>query len=245
MTFSIIIPAYNEEKYIGKSLAAIKSLKVPQGESLEVIVVNNASTDQTEAVSKNALPWVRIINESKKGLTRAYNRGAREATGEILLFVDADTILSPDHLVKVLKEFRKNPGLVAMSGPCLWKDGGLLCDLVTRFMFLFIAMPAEIIFNRWLNIGASIASGNSAVKKEFFDKAGGFNENIFYGLEADFTIRIKKFGRVRFKYHLGNETSARRLKKEGVLRMLCRYVANIVWLHFFHKPFTKNYIDVR
>lgn len=245
MTFSIIIPAYNEENYIGKCLKSIKSLKIPNGESLEVIVVNNASTDRTEEVAQAALPGAKIVKEPKKGLTRAYNRGAREAKGKILLFVDADMVLSPNHLKKVFKEFKKDTKLIALSGPCIWKDGGVLCDVVTRFMFFFIAMPAEIICNRCLNIGASIASGNSAVRKEFFDKTGGFNEDIFYGLEADFTLRIRKLGRVRFRHHLSNETSARRFRKEGLLLMLCRYFANIIWLHIFRRPFTKNYIDVR
>lgn len=245
MDFSIIIPAYNEQNYIGKCLKSVADLKVPAGSSFEAIVANNASTDRTVEVAKTAFPRVIIVDEPQKGLTRAYNRGAREAKGEILLFVDADMVLPPNHLERIQRKFQKNPRLVAVSGPCLWKDGGWWCYLVTKSVFLFFVMPAEIILNRFLNVGADIASGNSAVKKEFFDKAGGFNENIFYGLEADFAIRVKKFGQVRFKHDLGTETSARRLKKEGIFRMLGRYTMNVIWLHFFHKPFTKNYIDVR
>lgn len=245
MTFSIIIPAYNEQNYIAQCLESIKSLRIPYGESLEVIVVNNTSTDKTEEVAQVALPEAKIIKEPEKGLTRAYNRGAREAKGEILVFVDADMILSPDHLEKVFKEFKKDPKLVALSGPCIWKDGGVLCDFVTRFIFFFIAMPAEIIFNRCLNIGASIASGNSAVKKEFFNKAGGFNENIFYGLESEFAIRIRKFGKVRFRRRLEAESSARRFKKEGLFLILGCYMADIIWQHFFKKSLPRDYVDVR
>ncbi len=245
MTFSIIVPAYNEQDYIAKCLKSIRSLKIPRGESSEVIVVNNASTDKTKETAQAALPTAKIIDEPQKGLTRAYNRGALEAKGEILVFVDADMTLLPDHLEKISREFKKDPKLVALSGPYIWKDGGMFCDLVTRFVYVFIAMPAEIIFNRWLNVGASIASGNSAVRKRAFQKIGGFNEKIFYGLEPDFALRARKFGKVRFKYYLGAESSTRRFKKEGFLRMLCRYIANILWFYFFRKPFTKNYIDVR
>jgi len=241
--FSIIIPAYNEEKYIGRCLKSILNLKTNQ--EYEVIVVNNASTDRTSEVVKEILPEAKVVYESKKGLTRAYNRGAQEAQGDILVFVDADMVLPPNHLERISKEFKKDRQLVALSGPYVYKDSGKFCELLLRFTYLFLAMPAEIIFNRFLKLGADVASGNSAIKKEAFKKINGFNKEIFYGLEADFTMRIKKIGKVRFKYSFSAESSARRFRKEGLLRMLVRYALNIIWPYFFGKPFTKGYIDVR
>lgn len=241
--FSIIIPAYNEEKYITNCLRSVLALKKTQ--EYEVIVVNNASTDRTPEIVKEILPQAKLINEPRKGLTRAYNQGAKEAKGDILVFVDADMILPADYLEKIEREFNKDQKLVVLSGPYLYKDGGIFCDLLTRFVYLFLAMPAELIFNRFLGCGASIASGNSAVKKEAFEIIGGFDEEIFYGLETDFATRIKNTGKVRFKYFFSAESSARRFKKEGLLRMLGRYVLNTVWPIFFKKPFTKEYIDIR
>ena len=245
MKFSIIVPAYNEQKYIAKCLKSIKSLKIPCGKSLEVIVVNNASTDKTGEVAQTVLPEAKIIKEPKKGLTRAYNRGAYEAKGEILVFVDADTVLSPDHLEKISKEFARDPKLVAMSGPCIYRDGGKFCETVLRFTFLFLALPGEIIFNRWLNLCASLVTGNSVVKKEAFDKVGGFNESIFYGIEPEFGIRMRKLGKVRFRYRLKAESSARRFKKKGLFLVLGYYVMDNVWQYFFKKSFPREYIDVR
>jgi len=240
---SIIIPAHNEEKYIGPCLNSIKNLK--SKESFEVIVVNNASTDKTKEVVGNLLPTARIIDELKKGLTKAYNRGAQEAKGDILAFVDADMILPAGHLDRIAKEFAKDSKLVLLSGPYRYKDGGFFCDLITRLSYLLIAMPAELIFARFLNIGTSMASGNSAVRKWAFEKAGGFNEKLFYGLETEFAARLKKIGKVRFKYHLATESSTRRLKKEGAIRTVNRHIINIIWAWFFKKPFTKSYIDIR
>ncbi len=245
MKFSIIIPAYNEEKYITPCLRSVSLLHIPADGSFEVIVVNNASTDKTAEVARAALPEAKIINEPRKGLTRAYNRGAEEAKGEILVFIDADMILPPRHLERISKEFKKDPKLVALSGPCFLKDGGLWYDLITRLIFLFIAMPAEILFNRLLNVGVDVASGNLAVKKEFFNKAGGFDENIFYGLDAEFALRMKKLGKVRFKHRFAIKGSSRRFKKEGLFLVPWRYTLNGMWFHLFHKPFNKNYIDVR
>ena len=242
---SIIIPAYNEEKYIGKCLKSVSALKTPSGEEYEVIVVNNASTDRTSEIAKEILPSAKIINEPKKGLTIAYNRGAKEACGEILVFVDADMILPQDHLEKISKEFKKDSKLIVLSGPYLYKDAGKFCELLLRFTYLFLAMPAEIILNRFLNIGASIASGNSAVRKEAFKRIGGFNEEIFYGLEPEFTLRIRKIGKVRFKHYLTAEASARRFAAEGVFKMTCKYTINVICPWIFKKPFTKDYIDIR
>jgi glycosyltransferase involved in cell wall biosynthesis len=240
---SIIIPAHNEEKYIGKCLTSIKNIK--SSESFEVIVVNNTSTDRTKEVVEKLLPEAKIIDEPRKGLTLAYNRGAKEAKGDILAFVDADMILPPNHLERISKEFTKDSELVLLSGPYRYKDGGFFCDLVTRLSYLLIAMPAELILVRFLNIGASMASGNSAVRKWAFEKVGGFNERLFYGLETEFALRAKKLGKVRFKYYLTVESSARRLKKEGALRTVARHILNIIGPWIFKKPFTKTYIDIR
>ena len=84
-------------------------------------------------------------------------------------------------------------------------------------IYIFIAMPSEIIFNRLLHVGASITSGNSAIKKEVFMAVGGFNEDIFYGLDTDIALRISKIGKVRFRYYFSVESSARRFKKKVCL----------------------------
>jgi len=241
--FSIIIPAYNEEKYISPCLESIKKLR--GNFNYEVIVVNNASTDDTAGIVKRTLPEAKVVFEPHKGLTIAYNRGAKEAKGDILVFVDADMVLPPDHLERINKEFSKDPELVAVSGPYIYKDGGLLCHFLIASVYLFLAMPAEIIFNRWLNLGASLASGNSAIKKKALEKAGWFNENIFYGLEADLAMRLRKIGKVRFRYHLSAESSSRRFKGEGLIRLLFKYILNTIWPVLFGKPFSKKYKDIR
>lgn len=245
MKFSIIIPAYNEEKYIVKCLRAVYGMRIPEGDSREIIVVDNASTDRTFEIVRDNFPKVKLVKEPRKGLTIAYNRGAKEADGDIFMFIDADDFPRPHHLEKFSKQFKKHQDLICVSGPCVYTDSGLAADWLFRLIFIVLAMPAEMFFNRLLNVGASIASGNSAIRKEYFRKSGGFNEELFYGLEADFTKRVRKLGKVRFKYSLWVETSGRRFRKEGALKMLLKYILNIVWPYIFKKPFTKEYIDIR
>jgi len=240
---SIVIPAFNEEKYIINCLKSVFNLE--KASDYEVIVVNNASTDKTAEIVKNNFPQAKVIDEPRKGLTIAYNRGAKEARGDILVFVDADVILPKDHLKKILFAFQKNPKLVAISGPYLYYDGGFFPKIIFLLAVLFLALPAEIILNRILNIGTGFTSGNLAVKKEIFEKVSGFNEKIFYGLDADLASRIRKLGKIQYRFSLMVKSSARRLKKEGTFKILARYILNLLWPYFFGKPFTKDHIDIR
>jgi glycosyltransferase involved in cell wall biosynthesis len=242
--FSIIVPAHNEAKYISYCLQSVFSL-TDKINIRDVIVINNASTDRTAEIVERDFPEVKLFDEPRKGLTIAYNRGAREAAGDILIFVDADMILPADHLIKVATEFKKDPRLVALSGPYNYPDSGLFCQLAVNLTYLLIALPAEMLLNRLLNIGASIASGNSAIRKKEFAKIGGFNEAIFYGLEADLALRLRKIGKVRFKLGISAGSSSRRFKKEGVLKVLLRYIINTIWPVFFGRPFTRQYTDIR
>ena len=266
---SIIIPAFNEEKYIGQCLRAVFNLKGIS--DCEVIVVNNASTDRTGEVVKKEFPGVnpvrsklskatapprssrksltgtsngvKLIEEPQKGLTLAYNRGAREAQGDILVFIDADVILPQNHLEKIRKIFKKDSKLVALSGPYVYDD--FWAKLLFNWVIIFFVLPGEIILNRLLNIMSGVTSGNLTVRKEAFDKVGGFDEKIFYGLDADFAKKVRKLGKVRYKFSLRVKSSARRLKTEGRMRMLLRYSANLFWPYFFKRPFSKDYKDIR
>lgn len=244
LTISVVIPAHNEQNSIGSCLRSV----LTQDEMMnryEVIVVNNASTDATAEIVQKEFPEVRLINEPRKGLTIAYNRGASEAKGNILKFVDADNKLPRDHLKKVLHEFNNDPKLVALSGPYVYKDGGRLCELFIRSIYILVAMPLEILCNRLLNVRSSIASGNLAVKKEAFHNAKGFNEELFYGIEPDLASRLNRLGKVRFRYSLSAESSARRLKKEGAIIIVAKHMLVNIAPGLFGKQFTKRTVDIR
>ena len=242
---SIIIPAHNEEKNIKRCLDSVFSQE--SSPELEVIVVDNASSDKTAALVKDNFPEVELVFEPKKGVTVARNRGAGEAKGNVLFFLDADAVIPKDYVKRILAKFQKDKNLILVSGPYSYTiDSNFYIRFVLFFVYRFLASPAEYFFNRWLNLASSLNAGNFAVVRDYFLKAGGFDEKIsFFGDEADLSQRLRKLGKMRFFLDLSIDSSARRFQKEGVLRLCLKYVLNVVWPVLFKKPFTKTYLDVR
>ncbi len=236
MKISLVIPAYNEEKYLGDCLAhAVKN-----GAALhEILVINNASTDGTEGVAKD-FPGVRVVTESRKGLTRARARGLEEATGDILAFIDADTRMPPGWVEKISRAFERDPGLVCVSGPYIYYDGGLPTTVGVWLYWRLLGMPMY-----WLK-GFMAVGGNFAAKKSALRKIGGFDTTIeFYGEDTNIARRLARVGRVLFMLSLPMYTSARRFRGDGLIRTGFVYAKNFLSEAFLRRPATETYTDYR
>ncbi len=112
LTLSIVIPAYNEERYIGACLDSIAAQTTPPD---EVIVVDNNSTDETVAVAKK-YPFVKVLHEKRQHQVFAQATGFNVANSDILGRIDADSILPPDWVGKIIQAFAAEPKLVAATG---------------------------------------------------------------------------------------------------------------------------------
>src|SRR3989344_7732916 len=155
LKISLIIPAYNEEKYIGECLL---SARKHAADFCEIIVINNASTDKTADIAKS-FPGVRVVDEPQKGLARARQRGLLEASGDIIAFIDADCRL-PSHWFKdVLKEFSCNPNLAALSGTYRYYD-------LPRFQKFMAELGWRTAPPVYRAVGYMILGGNFAAKKK-------------------------------------------------------------------------------
>src|ERR1035437_1050948 len=106
---SLIIPAYNEEKYIGECLDYV--FKNSDNKFFEIIVIDNKSTDKTGEIARK-YKNVKVIYEERKGLTRARQRGFEEAQGDILAYIDADTHMPKGWAQMIISEFEKNNNIV-------------------------------------------------------------------------------------------------------------------------------------
>jgi glycosyltransferase involved in cell wall biosynthesis len=237
MRLTIVIPAYNEEKYIGQCL---KSCTEHASEFLEeIIVVDNASTDATAEVAKR-FPKVRVVEETQKGLTHARQRGLMEIRTELYGSIDADMRLTREWFLRVEEAFRKDPSLICVSGPYTFHD----LPLFHRFLAaLYWAIPARIAY---LFLGFMVVGGNFVAKVEALKAIGGFDTSVsFYGEDTNIARRLSAVGKMKFLRALTLKSSGRRLAEEGLLKTGWIYVINFLSEVFRKKPYTHSYKDIR
>lgn len=185
MKLSIIVPAYNEQRLIGGCLQSIdRALSANQhfGISTEVLVVDNNSTDRTAEIAVQA--GARVCFEAINQISRARNAGAATATGEWLMFVDADTCVSSGLVEAIFRLVGSGAAVGCGSTLRLDKAPGW-----ARFM-LGIWTTVSVVC-RW-------AAGSLFVcRADAFRETGGFSQTLYAAEEIDLSRRLKKWGRRR------------------------------------------------
>jgi glycosyltransferase involved in cell wall biosynthesis len=178
---SFVVPAYNEERLIGGTLDAIHAAAREVGEPYELVVANDASTDDTAIIAREK--GARVVDCHHRQIARVRNTGARASTGDVLIFVDADTLISTAVVRASLDAINRGAvgggatlhveGLLPWWGPpLLWTVGESM-----RVM-------------RWA-AGCYVFATRAA-----FDAPGGFDERIFASEEIFFSQALKRLGRV-------------------------------------------------
>ncbi|OGF24651.1 glycosyl transferase family 2 [Candidatus Falkowbacteria bacterium RIFCSPLOWO2_12_FULL_45_13] len=236
MKLSMVIPAYNEEELIGDCLNSILLEISGKNYDLEVIVVNNASTDKTREIIAS-FPKVRLVDEPYKGLVRARRAGFLDSSGELVANIDADTRMTEGWFDKVFEEFSKNPKLVGLSGPFIYYDLSKQARAGVR-LFYYLGFIIYL-FNRYIfGVGSMLQGGNFVIKRTALEAIGGFNNEFdFWGEDTDLARRLVKVGDVKFTFDLPIYASGRRLEKEGIARTGWRYALNYFSTIFFKKPY--------
>ncbi len=163
-SLSIVIPAYNEERYIAKCLDAIAAQTIKPD---EVIVVDNNSTDDTVEIAKK-YPFVKLLHEQRQGIVFARNTGFDTAAGDVIGRIDADTVLPSDWVEKV-KVFFDKPGHEesVITGSCRFYNlhvGGL----TARFYSLLVYRANRVLLGFYFPWGS-----NSALPRALWQKVRG------------------------------------------------------------------------
>lgn len=170
MKISVIIPAYNEEDVIER---CIKSILEQDYKNYEVIVVDNNSTDNTQKTVKSLRnKKVKLVEEKKKGVSNARNKGARVAKGNILFFLDADEYLEPNALKnteKLIKEY--DPDTIRYQRRVLKPD-----SWKRIWVYKYLGSWGVHKGTRW----RQSTSCPYIMKKEVLDKIGGFKDRAYY-----------------------------------------------------------------
>jgi glycosyltransferase involved in cell wall biosynthesis len=206
---SVVIPAYEEERYVARTLASLDAT-IP----VEAIVVANACADATAAVSR--VHGARVIETPVRGVSRARNLGARASTGDVLVFLDADTRLAPGTLDAVGAAL---PGR-ADYGTCRIRPDRATLPAVVATTLL-----------AWGHRIAGTSLGLLFCTRALFERSGGFDERLVAGEDNDLNARLRRVGGRRV--YLGRVsafTSMRRFERLGYVR------TNLAWLKGWHRP---------
>jgi len=221
---SVIIPAFNEERFLGNCL---KSLKEQDFKDFEIIVVDNNSRDKTKKIAKNFN--VILVSEKKQGVAFARNKGAKIAKGEILAFTDADTILPKNWLSRIFEEFEKDKNLIAFGGSCEFYSGPLCAKFASKFL-----LKSFLILDKFFSQGFNLMGCNMAIKKNVFFEIGGFNEFLKMNEDVEISYRLRKTGKIKFDFNFKVKTSGRRFSK-GLIFGILNYAPTTIYRWFFKK----------
>lgn len=235
MKLSIVIPAFNEAELIGKTLESAQ--QAIAGKDAEIIVADNGSTDETASIVKGH-QGVKLVLETKKGTNQARQAGLDASLGQLVANIDADNLIDAEWVDKALKAFEEDPKLVGLSGPYIYYDLGSVAVFLIKIYYR-LAFLIFVIGNK-LGHGA-VMGGNVVFKKAALAAEGGYNTSLtFFGDDTDTANRLTRQGRVKFDYSFTIKSSARRLKKHGMVRTAFRYFLNHVWVTLFKKPFSRS-----
>lgn len=184
MSISVIVPAYNEERYLGETLKSIQRatefLLKKDAVQTEIIVVDNESKDSTSVIARSF--GARVVNETKHNVARVRNAGASVAKGNVLVFIDADTIV-PDELLWRINKVMASP---SCFGGAVDTDYRPAKPLV------------KIYLQSWRIVGklAGMAQGATQFcRREAYTSLLGYDESLYMGEDVDFHWRLKRFAK--------------------------------------------------
>ena len=242
LTISVIVCAFNEASYLGPCL---RSLSLQSRPPDQLLVVNNASTDDTLQVAAS-MPGVTVVDEPRKGLVVARETGRLAATGDLLAYLDADCRAPREWLARVQRRFADDPSLVAMSGPYRFYDWDWRGRFLIRAYDLTLAPLTQLVVYRLLGIGTIFYGGNFAVRREALAAIGGFDTRIeFHGEDTNLGRRLVPVGRIALAGECWLGTSARRYRAMGKGAVFRLYIRNFWSEVVHHQQRDRQHLDVR
>jgi glycosyltransferase involved in cell wall biosynthesis len=215
---SVIIPAHNEAEFLPATLQALRKQKY---RPFETIVVTNGCTDNTAEAVRGKCDQLYELEE--RGLGPARNLGAEKAHGNLLLFLDADTILEPDALQVIARKFKRHHSAGTLRGvPDYDKASYKIIYFLKNFVHKSHAHHGS--------------SGVILCWKDHFDAVGGFDNELYLRENSDLMKKLRQFGSYKYISSTPAITSMRRYEKTGTSEMVLLWLK--VWV-------LSNFSDIR
>lgn len=230
LSISIVIPAFNEEKYLPSCLA---SLKKQTYQPLEIIVVDNNSTDKTAQIAKNF--GAKVVFEKKQGAAYARDTGFNKTRGKIIVRTDADGFVPSTWLARIAHHF-KNPDIVGVTGPIAFYDLHPFLNFLSKYMFLFWFYLFRILAGHHQFNGQ-----NMAIRKQAWAGAKPNSDNPYLHEDIDLACQIARTGKILFDPLLLASTSSRRFQRNILKPTLVYLIKAVYSLFYYAHPFVRNH----
>jgi len=209
MRFTIVIPTYNERDCIEACLQSVQN-QAYERTDFEIILSDSNSTDGTINVGRNYVD--KIVRSDRRGIAHGRNQGAHEASGEILVFLDADVVLGPGYLRTIDRLFQDSQ-VVGVAVRALPTGGSWFARFIYHGTYLLVG-----VFNAF---GLALFPGVCvAYRRESFVEVGGFREDFGITEDLDLSRRISELGLCKFETRPKAFVSTRRLHKHALSTVL-------------------------
>ncbi len=226
MKISIVIPTYNEEKYLAKTLKSIMNQTLKPD---EVIIADYKSKDKTREIAKSFN--CKIVDVDKEGIGYGRAKGVEKAKGDIIVLASADAVYDKNWLYNLTKPIIE--GKVCSTVGSIYIENPNLIEKVGGFILNKCLIPIAFL------IGFVFASGDSiAIKRSVYDKVGGIRD-MQTGEDTDLIKRVKRICKVAFVENARTFTSNRRIRKWGWLKYTVFHTINFFKVNLLNSSFNK------
>lgn len=217
---SVIIPTFCEEENIEHCLRSVQKQVFEDGK-IETIVVDSNSPDKTREIAQKYA--TKVVNLKARGVSKARNVGAQEAKGELLLFLDADTILDRRFIARIYETLTKSNAVCVVGAMAGLERSGTLNNMFKLVHYSFVNWISELTARLGFPFFPTVCC---ACRKSVFNRIGGFDEGLAVAEDLIFSLKMGRAGKCLVSTRAKAYTSLRRVMKNGRMKNYYMYFRN-------------------
>jgi len=238
---SVIIPTLNEEKLLPKLLDQLNDQKLRSKYGYEIIISDGGSKDRTLEIARNYTDKIVVHHDKRRQkISEGKNAGFKISEGEILIFICADCrIENPEMFFDYVLNFKNSKFLAATFWFDVFPEEKKWSDYIFHTFFNWLIKLLNF-------IGNGMGRGEcQVIKREVFEKIGGYNEELTAGEDYDLYTRIRRLGKIDVNFKIKIFESPRRYRKYGYIKILLMWFRNSLRVFNILKTQVEEWKEVR